>query len=195
MTAHEPIPAACVVLGRFQPVHRGHASLFSSAEEWRLENTPDLPLRIAIGSVNKPQNLRNPWDAEEREKMLKASLGDLDIDAEIIGVPDIDDPPNWVSHAEAYHGPPGVLVTSDQATADLYLDGGWTVELIDLEERTSLEGWRIRETARMMSTITDHIAIITVLSPTMQVSVIEAMIEMDAFRRLAFMGEGGEPVG
>jgi len=195
MTSHETIPAACVVLGRFQPVHRGHASLLSSAEEWRLKNTPDLPLRIAIGSVNKPQNLRNPWDAEEREKMLQASLRELDIDAEIIGVPDIDDPPKWVSYAEAYHGPPGVLVTSDQATADLYANGGWAVKLIDLEDRASLEGWRIRETARMMSTITDHIAIITVLSPTMQLSVIEAMIEMDAFRRLAFMGEGGEPVG
>ena len=47
----------------------------------------------------------------------------------------------------------------------------------------------------MMSTITDEEAILTVLSPTVQVSVIEAMIEMDGFRRLAFMGEGGEPVG
>jgi hypothetical protein len=75
------------------------------------------------------------------------------------------------------------------------VSGGWTVELIDLVNRTSLEGWRVRETARMMSTINDEIAILTVLSPTMQASVIKTMIEMDAFRRLAFMGEGGEPVG
>ena len=195
MTPHETIPEACVVLGRFQPGHRGHASLLSSAEEWREKNTPDMPLRIAIGSTNKPQNLSNPWDAEEREKMLRASLRELNFDAEIVGIPDIDDPPRWVTHAEAYHGPPGVLITSDQATADLYASGGWTVEMIDLEDRTSLEGWRIRETARMMSTITDEIAILTVLGPTMQASVIETMIEMDAFRRLAFMGEGGEPVG
>jgi len=195
MMPHETIPEACVVLGRFQPVHRGHASLLSSAEEWREKNAPDMPLRIAIGSTNKPQNLSNPWDAGEREKMLKASLRELDFDAEIVGIPDIDDPPRWVTHAEAYHGPPGVLITSDQATADLYASGGWTVEMIDLEDRISLEGWRIRETARMMSTITDEIAILTVLSPTMQASVIETMIEMDAFRRLAFMGEGGEPVG
>ena len=47
----------------------------------------------------------------------------------------------------------------------------------------------------MMSTITDEMAILTVMSPTMQASVVETMIEMDAFRRLAFMGEGGEPVG
>ena len=192
---HGIIPEACVVLGRFQPVHRGHASLFSSAEEWRRKHEPDMPLRIAIGSINKPQNLTNPWDAEEREMMLKASLRELDFDAEIVGIPDIDDPPRWVNNAEAYHGPSGVLITSDQPTAELYSSCGWEVKIIDLEDRDSLEGWRIRETARMMSTITDEIAILTVLSPTMQASVIETMIEMDAFRRLAFMGEGGEPVG
>ena len=191
----EIIPEACVVLGRFQPVHRGHASLLSSAEQWREKNAPEMPLRIAIGSINKSQNLSNPWDAIEREKMLEASLKELDFNAEIVGIPDIDNPPEWVNHAEDYHGKSGVLITSDQATADLYASGGWTVELIDLEDRTSLEGWRVRETARMMSTITDEVAIVTVLSPTMQTSVIETMIEMDAFRRLAFMGEGGEPVG
>jgi len=195
MTVHEPISEACVVLGRFQPVHRGHASLLSSAEEWRNENRPDMPLRIAIGSINKPQNLSNPWDIDERQKMLEASISELGFDAEMVGIPDIDDPPRWVDHAEKYHGPPGVLITSDQATADLYRSSGWVVEVIELDDRSSLEGWRIRETARMMSTISDEAAILTVLSPTMQVSVIEAMIEMDAFRRLAFMGEGGEPVG
>ncbi|MBH33215.1 MAG: hypothetical protein CMB75_02295 [Euryarchaeota archaeon] len=195
MMPHGIIPEACVVLGRFQPVHRGHASLFSSAEEWRRKHEPDMPLRIAIGSINKPQNLTNPWDAEEREMMLKASLRELDFDAEIVGIPDIDDPPRWVNHAEAYHGPSGVLITSDQPTAELYSSCGWEVKIIDLEDRDSLEGWRIRETARMMSTITDEMAILTVMSPTMQASVVETMIEMDAFRRLAFMGEGGEPVG
>ena len=195
MMHREIILEACVVLGRFQPVHRGHASLLSYAEQWREKNAPEMPLRIAIGSINKPQNLSNPWDAMEREKMLKASLRELDIDAEIVGIPDIDNPPEWVNHAEAYHGPQGVLITSDQATADLYASAGWTVELIDLVNRTSLEGWRVRETARMMSTINNEIALLTVLSPTMQVSVIKTMIEMDAFRRLAFMGEGGEPVG
>ena len=38
-------------------------------------------------------------------------------------------------------------------------------------------------------------AIHEVLSKTMQKPVIDKMIQMDAVRRLAFMGEGGEPVG
>ena len=62
-------------IGRFQPVHRGHASLLSSAEEWEKE-CAEHALRIAIGSINKPQNLANPWDAE-REKMLNLSLENL----------------------------------------------------------------------------------------------------------------------
>ena len=47
----------------------------------------------------------------------------------------------------------------------------------------------------MMSTISDEDAIHEVLSKTMQKPVIDKMIQMDAVRRLAFMGEGGEPVG
>ena len=47
----------------------------------------------------------------------------------------------------------------------------------------------------MMSTISDEDTIHEVLSKTMQKPVIGKMIQMDAVRRLAFMGEGGEPVG
>ena len=50
-----------VVLGRFQPFHLGHEYMLESASKWRNENNPNAPLIIAIGSSNRPQNLRNPW--------------------------------------------------------------------------------------------------------------------------------------
>ena len=58
--SEEPLPGV-VVLGRFQPFHLGHEYMLESASNWRNENNPDAPLIIAIGSSNRPQNLRNPW--------------------------------------------------------------------------------------------------------------------------------------
>ena len=48
---------------------------------------------------------------------------------------------------------------------------------------------------RMMSTIQDTDAVKSVLGESIQKSVIMSLIETGALRRLAFMGEGGEPVG
>ena len=66
---------------------------------------------------------------------------------------------------------------------------------MDYHNRGELVGWRVRETMRMMSTISDEQALHEVLKKAIQTPVIEKMLQMDAIRRLAFMGEGGEPVG
>lgn len=184
-----------VVLGRFQPPHRGHALMIGAAEQWRASNAPELPLIIAIGSSNQPESMENPWTAEERTSMLEAWLGVRGIVAGIVAVPDIDDPPNWVSHAERYHGPAGVFFTTDIYSAELYESAGWQVVLSELEQRESFEGWRVRATAHMLSTIGDDDAVRTVLNPTIPEEVVEHLIETDGLRRLAFLGEGGEPVG
>ena len=44
--------------------------------------------------------------------MLRAALDEMGLISDIVPVPDIDDSPNWVKHAEAYHGGPGALVTT-----------------------------------------------------------------------------------
>ena len=64
-----------------------------------------------------------------------------------------------------------------------------------MEERNRLEGLRVRETARMMSTIADEGAITEVLGVSVPLSVIDYLVRNDALKRLAFLGEGGEPVG
>ena len=114
---------------------------------------------------------------------------------QICSIPDIEDPPNWVTHASKYHGQGDVLVTTDVVTAELYKASGWDVILLPLEQRERFEGWRVRETARMLSTIGDKDAIREVLGTLIPVPVLEHLIETNGFHRLAFMGEGGEPVG
>ena len=59
-----------------------------------------------------------------------------------------------------------------------------------LESRRDREGWRVRETARMLSTVGDDDAVRTVLGPNVPALVIEWMIEHDALYRLSLLHEG-----
>ena len=193
--ASPPNPSL-VVLGRFQPFHRGHAQLIKAAEEWRRFNASEMPLVIVIGSSNRPESMQNPWSSEERIAMLNTWLeAEGIVDVSIVSVPDIEDPPNWVVHAEMYHGVAGVFFTSDIPSAELYENAGWPVVMSSLEQRDSFEGWRVRETARMMSTVDDEEAVRSVLSHSVPSVIVDHLISSNGLRRLAFLGEGGEPVG
>ncbi|MFL6479721.1 MAG: adenylyltransferase/cytidyltransferase family protein, partial [Nitrososphaera sp.] len=75
-------------IGRFQPFHKGHLATVKFA----LERVDQLV--IVIGSAQKSHELRNPFTAGERIRMIKESL-DEDGEADtrrilIIPVPDID---------------------------------------------------------------------------------------------------------
>jgi nicotinamide-nucleotide adenylyltransferase len=170
--------------------------MIQEAEEIRNKDYSDLELIIAIGSSNRPESLRNPWSASERVAMISSWLSsEGGFDATIVAIPDIDDPPNWVSHAEDYHGRPGVFFSSDSESCDLYRSSGWHVIQMPLVQRDDFEGWRVRETARMLSTIDDVKAVQTVLGTSVPKSVIDYLVSNDGLKRLAFLGEGGEPVG
>ena len=176
-----------VVLGRFQPFHRGHAAMLSAA-------LTRGEVCVAIGSSNKPQDLQNPWTAEERTAMIQTWLDAEGHTAELVAVPDIDDPPNWVTHATQYHGE-GMLYTTDAGTADLYRAAGWEVEMAELEQRTDWEGWRIRATMQMLSTVPQLDAVIETMSVNIPRPVAELIVNEGWQRRLLHMGTGGEPVG
>ena len=57
-----------VVIGRFSPAHFAHIGLFTEAL-----NLSDN-LIIILGSHESPRNIDNPWNALEREQMIRASL-------------------------------------------------------------------------------------------------------------------------
>ena len=184
-----------VVVGRFQPLHLGHIELIRKANDFRNSEFPHLSLIIAIGSANKIQSIQDPWSADERYEMVRNWLEDNSISAEITTIPDIDDPPNWVSHAEKYHGKSGIIVTSDEKLAELYDKSNWETFKVALTNRDSLQGWRIRATIQMISTIDDENAIRSILKSSIPESVINYLISTDSIRRLATLGGGGEPVG
>lgn len=194
---NDVLDSCVVVLGRFQPLHLGHTFLIKAAEEWRLENSADSQLILCIGSSNRPESMTNPWNYNEREEMIRSWLKNEQgfNNVKIVSIPDIENPPMWVSHAEKYHGKNGSFFTSDSFSAELYSKAGWNVVKFPLEKRDQYEGWRVRVTALMLSTINDDEAIRAVLSQSLPESTIDYLIRIDGFRRLAFLVEGGEPVG
>lgn len=194
--ATRPAPA-WVILGRFQPFHLGHAALFRAAFEGAAScASPPEVLRVAIGSSNRPTSLTNPWTWQERVRLIEAwwssdgeaaarDAGLPDLGLECVAIPDLGDPPNWVAHAEQYHGDAGTLATSDEATADLYRAAGWPVVALDLHERDRLEGWRVRETLRMLSTIPELEAIRPIAAASLPEAVIESLVADDGLWRLS----------
>ncbi len=174
-----------IVLGRFQPFHNGHEYLVNSA----FDLAGDNEVVIAIGSAGKGWESNNPWTLDERTEMVKSWLIEQNKTATIIGIDDINDPPNWVNHASKYHGE-GVLVTSDKVTKELYEANDFTVEFVDLSNRENFEGWRVRQTLLMLSTVYDDTAMHEVLSATMPKSVIDWLVDNDAIFRLSTMVSG-----
>jgi nicotinamide mononucleotide adenylyltransferase len=117
------------------------------------------------------------------------------VEVDVVAVPDINDPPNWVLHAEKYHGRAGILFTSDEQTADLYRNSDWEVVESPLQVRESLEGWRIRSTLKMLSTVSEREASISVMVETIPEEVAELLWDEIWLKRLAFLGRPFEAVG
>ena len=174
-----------IVLGRFQPFHKGHAILVEAS----LANGPTT---IAIGSSQAEPSMNNPWTADEREEMIRQWLGDRE--AEIVQIPDINDPPNWVEHATQYHGE-GVLVTSDEQTKELYQNSDFPVFWVDLQNRESFEGWRVRATLKMLSTVYETEAQKQVMQASIPMDVVNWLIDNDAIYRMYTMSRDLEHAG
>ena len=175
-----------VVLGRFQPFHKGHQYLVEKA--LLLAKDSDEVI-VAIGSSQAQYEPTNPWTAEERVAMINSWADKNNYQINIVTIEDINDAPNWVSHAIKSHGE-GTLVTSDGPTAQLYKQAGWPIEIIEMSERKDLEGWRIRQTLKMLSTVYDDDATRQVTASSLPISVIEWMIENDAIFRLSTFETG-----
>mgnify|MGYP001159463538 FL=1 len=171
-----------IVLGRFQPLHNGHALLIDKALE--IAGNDDT-VTVAIGSASCQMEPRNPWTGEERKEMIESWSNKI----KVVLIDDIDDPPNWVEHASKIHGT-GTLVTSDKDTAELYRSSNWEVIELELENRENFEGWRIRQTIKMLSTVDDFDAIREVLSPTLPKEIIDWLIEKDSLYRLSTFQTG-----
>jgi len=174
-----------IILGRFQPFHIGHE--FLVREVLKLIGKDDQ-ITIAIGSAQAGGEMLNPWFADERKAMIGKWIEseDSDCNIAIVTIEDINDPPNWVNHAKQIHGE-GILVTSDDKTLKLYNDSDFETLHIALKNRENLAGWRVRNSAKMVSTIYDDKAVKQVLGESIPKPVLDWLIDNDALFRLSTM--------
>ena len=174
-----------IVLGRFQPFHKGHEHLVLEALELFQEVT------IAVGSSQEEWTTENPFSFQERKSMIESWVSEKDLNQRItiVGIEDINDPPNWVGHASKTHGE-GTLVTSDENTKNLYENNQFPVHWIELHQRVQFEGWRVRQSCMMLSTVYDDDATRSVLTPSVQIAIIEWLITNDELYRFLQLNAG-----
>lgn len=126
MSVAEPLQTA-VLIGRFQPYHRGHEGLLRRA----LETAPQVV--VVLGSAGSARTPRNPFTASERETMIRATLSpEENSRVRFVGQRDVWDATRWAREVRekvqtSGSGPVG-LVGYRKDDSSSYLDAfpGWT---------------------------------------------------------------------
>jgi nicotinamide-nucleotide adenylyltransferase len=124
-----------LVVGRFQPFHKGHQALIQRALE------RSVNVAVAVGSTNAKSGPRNPFTFEERRAMVQAVFPGI----EVVPVPDIHDATRWVDHCLSITGPVDLVYGNDEATLALFEQARVPVERPGLVERGRYEATRIRQ--------------------------------------------------
>ncbi|WP_449461616.1 nicotinamide-nucleotide adenylyltransferase [Tardisphaera miroshnichenkoae] len=84
-----------IIIGRFQPFHLGHLKAVEYASSLCER------LVIGIGSAQESGTIRNPFDADTREVMIRESLKDAGLDLktiEFLKIPDFMDDEKWFNY-------------------------------------------------------------------------------------------------
>jgi nicotinamide-nucleotide adenylyltransferase len=130
------------IIGRFQPVHKGHMQAIMHA----LKNS-DL-LIIGVGSAQKSYFSDNPFTAGERILMLKKALNDENIDPSkymIIPIQDINDNRLWVQHVITLVPPIDIIFTNDSLSNYLFTKAGYKTEFVKEFDRIKYSATEVRK--------------------------------------------------
>jgi nicotinamide-nucleotide adenylyltransferase len=126
-------------IGRFQPFHNGHLSVIQSL------STQYDELIIGIGSSQDRDSSENPFSEEERVQMITRSLDAAGIhNYRIVSIPDIHDPPQWVSHVRAIVSDFDVVIANNPFTRKLFTEKGYEVKGTSFFKRQQYSGKEIR---------------------------------------------------
>jgi len=121
-------------IGRFQPFHKGHLDAINQIEANKII--------IAIGSSQYSDTEENPYTFSQRKQMVAEALENSNKEIEIVAVPDINDPPNWVKHVVKLVPHFDVIYTGNDFVKQLFTDKGYTVKT--LKENLPISGTEMR---------------------------------------------------
>lgn len=134
-----------LLVGRFQPFHRGHLAVVRQVQKQH----PDETLILAIGSSEDSYTPENPFTAAERHEMIARALSARRISGWVtIPVPDIHRHALWVPHVAELVPPFERVYTNNPLTRALFERAGYEVESTPLFDREQYEGRTIRALIR-----------------------------------------------
>lgn len=126
-------------IGRFQPFHLGHLKVIQ-----KISKEYDKVI-IGIGSSQYSNTNDNPFSADERKKMINKSLEMVKVsNYEIILIPNINDPPNWVNHVLSIFSDFKVVITNNILTKKLFEEKGFIVKNTQFFKKEKYSGKEIR---------------------------------------------------
>ena len=133
-----------LVVGRFQPFHRGHLYLIRTALE-----QADM-IVIGIGSANV-RDADNPYDAKSRQEIVARAMEHEGIAHRIDSIVPIDDTPDdgeWLSLAIDRVGEIDLVIGNNEWVNGIFEKAGYRVMRIPLYKREIYEGKKIRARLR-----------------------------------------------
>jgi len=131
-----------LLIGRFQPFHRGHLEVVRRIRADR----PSAPLVIGVGTADESFTWENPFTAGERLEMIERALLEAKVQGvHLVPIADIHRHALWVTYLEALLPPFDRVYTNNPLTRLLFERSGYTVESPPLFDRARYEGVRIRE--------------------------------------------------
>jgi nicotinamide-nucleotide adenylyltransferase len=130
-----------LIVGRFQPFHRGHLETVAS-----LRRAPSsVSLILAVGSAQESYTAQNPFTAGERIEMIQRALSEARIDGCLpVPVPDIHQHAQWVAYLRGLLPGFEVVYTNNPLTRLLFERERIRVESPPLIDRVELQGVVVR---------------------------------------------------
>ncbi|MEK7494982.1 MAG: pantetheine-phosphate adenylyltransferase [Patescibacteria group bacterium] len=130
-----------LIVGRFQPFHKGHLFLIRKA----IEKADKII--IGIGSANIIDE-NNPIDFETRKKVIKAVFYKEGIEEKLVRIVPLDDyfdDKKWLVNLKKQVGKFSIALGNNEWTNNILKKADYKVIKVNYLKRGLYEGWRIRK--------------------------------------------------
>ncbi len=130
-----------LLVGRFQPFHRGHLEVVRKIRAAR----PREPLILVVGSAQESFTRANPLTAGERLELIDRCLSEAHLsEVSAVPLPDIQRHAQWAAYVVSMVPAFGRVYTNNPLTRLLFERAGFEVEAPELVERERFEGTHVR---------------------------------------------------
>lgn len=127
-----------LIIGRFQPFHKGHVFL--------VENSRKYELIFAIGSAYKSFSFENPFTAGERYEMIYNAMEELSVKKFfVVPVPDINRHGVYAKHLADLSPSFDVVISNNELIKEIFEREGYEVIKTGLHKREEYQGKVIRK--------------------------------------------------